>query len=65
MSLKNIVANNIKKLRIQSGLSQKEAAERLGLTGSFLGYLERGERNPGINRVFDTCIKKKTLQALV
>ncbi|MTI79893.1 MAG: helix-turn-helix transcriptional regulator [Firmicutes bacterium] len=54
MSLKYVFANNIKKLRAQSGLSQKEAAEKLGLTGSYLGYLERGERNPGIDIIEKT-----------
>ncbi len=49
MLLKKIVAKNIKNLRLQSGLTQKEAAQKLGLTGSYLGYLERGERAPGID----------------
>ncbi len=49
MSLKKIVANNLKNLRMQNGLSRKEAAEKLNLTSSYLSYLERGERTPGIN----------------
>lgn len=48
MSLKKVVAKNLRSLRIKNGLSQIEAAEKLGLTGSYLGYLERGERTPGV-----------------
>jgi len=38
--------NEIKKLREQSGLTQKEAAEKVGINDRTFGSYERGERTP-------------------
>ncbi|MDR2734193.1 MAG: helix-turn-helix domain-containing protein [Spirochaetota bacterium] len=43
--LKNIVGDNIKKYRKQLGISQEELAERAGLHRTYIGSVERGERN--------------------
>jgi transcriptional regulator with XRE-family HTH domain len=40
-----IVGNNIRMLRRNRGLSQEEFAERCGLHRTYVGAIERGERN--------------------
>lgn len=37
---------NLKKLRTQMGLNQKQLAERLGVTKSVISYYESQERSP-------------------
>jgi len=44
-SLKSIVAQNIKKLRYQRGLSQEKLAAMCGYHRTYVGAVERGERN--------------------
>lgn len=51
MSLREIIGKNIKYIRLQKKMSQNEAAKLVGLTGSFWGYIERGERNIGVNLI--------------
>jgi len=43
--LKDIVGNNIKKYRKLLGISQEELAERAKLHRTYIGGIERGERN--------------------
>ena len=38
--------NRIKKLRIESGLTQMELAEKVGLTQQAISWLELGKREP-------------------
>jgi transcriptional regulator with XRE-family HTH domain len=40
-----IVGNNIKKYRKSLNISQEELAERAGLHRTYIGGIERGERN--------------------
>lgn len=44
-ALVTIVAENIKDARTKLGLSQEELAERSGLHRTYIGGVERGERN--------------------
>lgn len=48
-TLNMIVAQNIKKYRIQKKLSQEKLAEFCNLHRTFIGSVERGERNITLN----------------
>ena len=44
-NLRQILAANIRALRSSSGLSQEELASQVGVHRTYLGAVERGERN--------------------
>ena len=43
-----IFGKNVRKIRLESALSQEELAFRAGLKRSYLSDLERGTRNPSV-----------------
>ncbi|NJN99812.1 MAG: helix-turn-helix transcriptional regulator [Anaerolineales bacterium] len=45
MNVTKVFAENIKKLRRQQGLSQEDLADLAGLHRTYIGAVERGERN--------------------
>jgi len=46
-----LLGKNIRHYRILKGFSQKDAASLVGITPSYWGYLERGQKNPSIELV--------------
>ncbi len=44
--MKKWTPDNIKQLRINNKLSQRAFGELIGVSGRYVLYLERGERNP-------------------
>ena len=48
MRWEQIVGENIRKVRLERGLSQEEVAHRVGIVSSYYGQIERGRRNPTI-----------------
>ncbi|WP_418713249.1 helix-turn-helix domain-containing protein, partial [Akkermansia sp.] len=47
------IGAKIKKLRLEKGLSQEELAEKSGVDRTFIGGLERGERNVSVMTLCD------------
>lgn len=43
--LNQVVATNLRKLRKELGISQEDLAERCGLHRTYVGAIERSERN--------------------
>ena len=48
---KKIVGENIRRLRTQVGWSQEELAEVAGLHRTYIGAIERGERNVSLENI--------------
>jgi transcriptional regulator with XRE-family HTH domain len=48
MGWEKVVGLNIRRLRLERGLSQEEVAHRVGIDTSYFGQIERGRRNPTI-----------------
>lgn len=42
------MGRNIKKLRQEKGLSQVKMAEIIGVSPTYIGFIEQGVRNPSI-----------------
>lgn len=47
------IGQNLRKLRERKGISQEQLALNAGLNRAYIGYIERGERNPST----DTLVK--------
>ncbi|MFP5271060.1 helix-turn-helix domain-containing protein [Coleofasciculus sp.] len=45
LGLNQVVASNLRKLRKELGISQEELAEKCGLHRTYIGAIERSERN--------------------
>lgn len=41
-----VFQNNIRRLRVQAGLSQQELADKCGVSDALIGFLETGRRPP-------------------
>lgn len=48
---RNIISQKIRELRVQKGLSQEELADIAGLHRTYVGSVERGERNISIDNI--------------
>lgn len=51
MDALEIVGKNIKRLRLKAGFSQEVFAERAGLHRTYVGGIERGERNVSVKNL--------------
>ena len=49
--LVGIFASNVRRLRLEAGMSQEELAERAGVHRTYVGMLERGEKNVTIYNI--------------
>jgi transcriptional regulator with XRE-family HTH domain len=50
-SSKKILGERLKELRIGLGISQEELADRCGLHRTYVGSVERGERNLSLENI--------------
>ena len=48
MDVRQLVAINLRRLRVAKGLSQDELALRAGVERAYVGHLDRGTKNPTI-----------------
>jgi len=59
------LGKTIKRLRTETGLSQRELAEAAGLTPSFLSLIESGEREPSLATIRSLAKALKTPAEIV
>lgn len=55
--------NKIRKLRKEKGISQEQLAIEAGIERSYMGAIERGERNPSLDKVVSIAKALKTSTA--
>lgn len=53
MDMRRLVGRNVKRIRVQCGLTQEQFAERSGFTQQYISDLEQGRRNPTIVTIFE------------
>ena len=46
MDMRKVIGSNFARLRREKGLTQEAVAEKSGFSQSYIGWLERGQRNP-------------------
>lgn len=46
MDMRKVIGSNFARLRKSKGLTQEAVAEKSGFSQSYIGWLERGQRNP-------------------
>ena len=49
MTLGQLVAQNLRAMRLQKKLSQESLAQKAGLSVSYISMLERGQRSPPLD----------------
>ena len=47
-----VLGENLKRIRLEKGVSRKELAEKLGITEIAVGQYERGDRQPQLDKIF-------------
>jgi transcriptional regulator with XRE-family HTH domain len=66
MRLAQIFGRNVRRLRRDSGLSQEALADEVDLAVTYVGQIERGQRNPTLDVVerFAKVLRVKPLDLL-
>jgi transcriptional regulator with XRE-family HTH domain len=53
MDMRRLVGRNVRRIRMEKGLTQEVFAERSGFSQQYLSDLERGRRNPTVVTLFE------------
>lgn len=53
MDMRKLVGRNVRRIRLEKGLTQERFAELSGFTQQYLSGLERGRRNPTVVSLFE------------
>ncbi|MBR0946839.1 helix-turn-helix domain-containing protein [Bradyrhizobium liaoningense] len=53
MDMRRLVGQNVKKVRLEKGLTQEQFSERSGFSQQYLSGLETGRRNPTVVTVYE------------
>ncbi len=53
MDMRRLVGRNVRRIRLEKGLTQEQFSERSGFTQQYLSDLERGRRNPTVVTLFE------------
>lgn len=56
MDVYRLVARNIRRLRLERGISQEDLAHRAGLDRSYVSALDRGRRNPSLRVLHQVAV---------
>ncbi|QGM99892.1 helix-turn-helix transcriptional regulator (plasmid) [Methylocystis parvus] len=56
MDMRKLVGRNVRRIRLEKGLTQEEFAEKSGFTQQYLSGLERGTRNPTIVSLYEIAL---------
>ena len=56
MDMRKLVGRNVRRLRLASGMTQEQFAERSGFSQQYISDLERGRRNPTIVSLFELAV---------
>ena len=48
----HVFGENLKRIRLLTGISQEQLAERAGLDRTYVSSVERGKRNISLNNIF-------------
>lgn len=55
LTLGEIVARNLRRIRQQRGLTQEELAHRVGINRNYVGMIERCENSPTVDMIERLC----------
>ena len=53
MDMRKLVGRNVKRIRLETGLTQEEFAEKSGFSQRYISGLERGSCNPTVVSLFE------------
>ncbi|WP_158916059.1 helix-turn-helix domain-containing protein [Caulobacter sp. S45] len=53
MDMRRLVGRNVKRFRLDRGLTQEQFAVRSGFSQQYLSDLERGQRNPTVVTLYE------------
>ncbi|RYG83235.1 MAG: XRE family transcriptional regulator [Alphaproteobacteria bacterium] len=65
MDMRRLVGQNVRRIRLERGLTQEQFAERSGFSQQYVSDLERGKRNPTIVSLFEMAQALQTTPVML